>query len=168
MDPENFSYQRDSPHANAVEVPDSFQAGILLSAVQERRYPDAGTSPTKFHSENYWNGAAIVLGAIIHALSMYSLVRRRERYLIIYTCDAPWWHYPKSSPFIDCQAIEMNQLVALAHRHVECTGQTIALRRTTTVSLEPLGLIWNSYIQSKVGQTRHDAPTSPVGDWSHE
>ena len=41
MDPENFSYQRDSPHANAVEVPDSFQAGILLSAVesfQKRRY----------------------------------------------------------------------------------------------------------------------------------
>ena len=67
MDPENFSYQRNSPHANAVEVPDSFQAGILLSAVesfQKRRYPDAGTSPTKFHSENYWVGAVIVLGAI--------------------------------------------------------------------------------------------------------
>ena len=50
-----------------MEVPDSFQAGILLSAVesfQERRYPDAGTSSKKFHSENYWNGAAIVLGAI--------------------------------------------------------------------------------------------------------
>ena len=76
--------------------------------------------------------------------------------------------YPKSSRFIDCQVIEMNQLVALAQRRVECTGQTIALRRTTTVPLEPLGLIWNSYIQPKVGQTRHEAPASPAGDWSHE
>ena len=35
-----------------------------MESFQERRYPDAVTSPTKFHSENYWNGAAIVLGAI--------------------------------------------------------------------------------------------------------
>ena len=81
MDPEDFSYQRDSPHANAVEVPDSLQAGILLSAVesfQKNRYPDAGTSPTIFHSENYWDGAAIVLGAI--TCPHYIM-----RYLIIYS-----------------------------------------------------------------------------------
>ena len=54
--------------------------------------------------------------------------------------------YPKGSRFMDCQAMEMDQLVALAQRRVKCTGQTIALRRTTTVPLDLLGLRWNSCI----------------------
>ena len=41
---------------DTLEISDSFQAGILLSAVQsfqKSRYPHAGTSSKKFHSENY-------------------------------------------------------------------------------------------------------------------
>ena len=33
---------------------------------------------------------------------------------------------------------------------MECTGQTITPRRTTTVQLGPLGLKWNSYIVNVV------------------
>ena len=54
--------------------------------------------------------------------------------------------YPKGSLFMDCQEMEMDQLVALAQRRVECTGQTITLRRTTTVPLDLLSLRWNSNI----------------------
>ena len=46
--------------------------------------------------------------------------------------------------FMDCQAMEMDQLVALAQRRMECPGQTIKLRRTATVPLDPLGPRWNS------------------------
>ncbi len=57
--------------------------------------------------------------------------------------------YPKDSLFMDCQAMDMDQLVALAQRRVECTGQTTTLRRTAVVPLDPLGLRWNSYIQTE-------------------
>ena len=68
--------------------------------------------------------------------------------------------YPQSSLFMDCQAMEMNQLVALAQRRVECTGRTIALRRTTTITSDPLGLRWNSYIHCYVfiQRTAHVSP----------
>ena len=56
--------------------------------------------------------------------------------------------YSKGSLFMDCLEMEMDQLVAPAQRRVECTGQTIALRRTTYVPLDPLDLRWNSYIQN--------------------
>ena len=83
MDPENCSYQRDSPHANAVEIPDLFQAGILLSAVErdiqmlEQVQRNFILKITGMEQLSYWEQ--------LHALSMYSLERRRERYLIIYT-----------------------------------------------------------------------------------
>ena len=38
---------------------------------------------------------------------------------------------------MDYQAMELDQLVVLAQRQVESTGQTIAIRRTTTVPLDP-------------------------------
>ena len=89
MDPENFSYQRDSPHANIVEVPDSFQAGILLLCqlwnpsrkgdiqMLEQVQQNFIRKITGMEQLSYWEQ--------LHALSMYSLERRRERYLIIYT-----------------------------------------------------------------------------------
>ena len=54
--------------------------------------------------------------------------------------------YPKDSLFMDFQAMQMDQLVALAQRRVERTGQTTTLRLTSTVPLDPLGLRWNSYL----------------------
>ena len=56
--------------------------------------------------------------------------------------------YPKGSLFMDCQKMKIHQLVALAQRCVERTGQTTTMRRTATVPLDPLGLIWNAYIQA--------------------
>ena len=53
--------------------------------------------------------------------------------------------YPNGSLFVDCQAMEMNHLVkcdtSTAARCVECTGQTITPRLTTTVPLDPW--VWN-------------------------
>ena len=57
--------------------------------------------------------------------------------------------YLKGSLFMDGKAMEMDQLVVLAQRCVECTGQTITLRRTATLELDALGLRWNSSSRNK-------------------
>ena len=59
--------------------------------------------------------------------------------------------YPKGSLFMDCQGngYEPASGISKAAPCVECTGQTITLRRTAIVSLDPLGLRWNSYIFGK-------------------
>ena len=62
-------------------------------AVQKRRYPHAGTSPTKFHPENYWDGAAIVLGAIACAVYVLSGKVTGEVPHYIYVA-----YYGRSSP----------------------------------------------------------------------
>ena len=49
---------------------------VDVESFHKRQYPDAGTRPKIFHSENYWDGAAIVLGAITCPV----MERRRERY----------------------------------------------------------------------------------------
>ena len=86
MDPEKFSYQRPNPHANAVEVLDSFRVGILLSAAEsfqkgdiqmlEQAQRHLNRKITGMEQISYWEQ--------LHALSMNSLERRRERYLIIH------------------------------------------------------------------------------------
>ena len=55
--------------------------------------------------------------------------------------------YSKGSLFMDCQAMEMNQLVALAQRRGAWNALAKQLRRTTTVPLDPLDLRWDSYIE---------------------
>ena len=61
---------------------------LAVESFQKRRYPDAGTIPTKFHSENYWDGAAIVLGAI--TCPVYTLWKGDVRGTSLYTRGVLW------------------------------------------------------------------------------
>ena len=49
---------------------------------------------------------------------------------------------------MDCQEMEMRQLVALAQRRENALAKQMTLRRTATEPLDPLGLRWNSNIRA--------------------